>query len=127
MKYAVVAVLIAVVLAAGCIGQNAPPTGGSVSGTPTDGQILEFYGAECPHCINMVPIVEQVEKETGITVVRLEVWYNETNKAKMTEYKDMITAGCNGSFGVPAFVNLNTGKSVCGELTADELKAFIAG
>jgi thiol-disulfide isomerase/thioredoxin len=126
MKYGI-ALLIAVVLAAGCIGQTVAPTGGSVSEKPADGQIIEFYGAGCPHCERMAPIVAEVEQELNITIDMKEVWSSDANRAEMTKYKDMITAVCNGAFGVPAFINLKTNKAMCGEKTVDELKAFILG
>ena len=127
MKYAIVALLIAVVLAAGCIGQASAPTGGSVSERPANGEIIEFFGAECPHCQNMAPIVAQAEQELGIIIDMKEVWHDDANRAEMTKYKDLITSSCGGTFGVPAFINLKTGKAMCGEKTLDELKAFILG
>ena len=28
--------------------------------------LLEFYGTECPHCVQMHELVERLEKEEGI-------------------------------------------------------------
>lgn len=99
--------------------------------TPTDGKLpcgltgfVEFYGEECPHCKKMIPIVEQVEKETGVTFQKLEVWHNETNVGIMALHADDITRDCK-FLGVPAFVSMKTNKSVCGEMSADKLKRFI--
>jgi thiol-disulfide isomerase/thioredoxin len=88
------------------------------------GEFVEFYGAECPHCLKMKPIVEQVESETGVTIQKLEVWHNETNQKTMMMHADNITSGC-GFMGVPAFYAAKTGKAVCGEMTAEALKDFI--
>jgi len=85
---------------------------------------VEFYGAECPHCKKMVPIVEQVEKDTGVTFQKLEVWHNETNVGIMALHADEITRDCGNMF-VPAFLSLKTNKSICGEISADKLKQFI--
>ena len=123
MKYGIALLLIAVILAAGCIGQSGAPTASAVTGT----DIIEFYGAECPHCLAMQPVVAQVEAELDINITKLEVWHDENNQAKFLEYESFVAPACGGGMGVPAFVNLRTGKAKCGELTAPELKAFITG
>jgi thiol-disulfide isomerase/thioredoxin len=83
--------------------------------------LLEFYGTECPHCQRMHAIVEQLEKEEGIKIEKLEVWHNEENEKKMKEYdKDLCG-------GVPFFFNTQTGKFICGEATHDELKSWALG
>ncbi|MFH0973565.1 MAG: thioredoxin family protein, partial [Candidatus Micrarchaeota archaeon] len=86
---------------------------------------IEFYGAECPHCLKMIPIVAQVEAETGVSIVKLEVWHNETNQQTMTFHANEIERDC-GFMGVPTFVSTKNRKAVCGEMTAEKLKAFIA-
>jgi len=88
------------------------------------GEIVEFYGAECPHCKKMEPIVAQVEAETGVPIQKLEVWHNETNQKTMMLHADDITQGC-GLMAVPAFYATKTGKAVCGEMTAEVLRDFI--
>ena len=66
--------------------------------------LLEFYGTECPHCVSMKPLVEKLEKETGMKIEQYEVWHNEENMRKMEEYG----AGLSG--GVPFFFNTETKK-----------------
>ncbi|MGC8885253.1 MAG: thioredoxin family protein [Candidatus Nanoarchaeia archaeon] len=88
------------------------------------GQFIEFYGAECPHCKKMAPIVSQVEQETGIEFQKLEVWHNQENQQKMLEYAGSIQRDC-GLLGVPAFVAVKTNKSICGEISTEKLKNFI--
>jgi thiol-disulfide isomerase/thioredoxin len=123
MKSAVAVLLIvAAVLVSGCIGQSSAPTGAAVSGA----DIMEFYGAECPHCKNMEPIVAQVEADLGLNITKLEIWHDEYNQNKFMEYEDLIKRSC-GGLGVPTFVNLKSGKAACGELSAAELNAFIKG
>lgn len=85
---------------------------------------VEFYGEGCPHCKKMVPIVEQVEIETGVTFQKLEVWHNDTNRGIMLQYAGDIERDC-GFLGVPAFISMKTNRSVCGEMSADRLKRFI--
>lgn len=121
MKKLVAALFIAVLIA-GCTAQPAP-TGAATM----DGQILEFYGAECPHCKNMEPIVAQVEQGLGFNVTKYEVWHDEDNRMIFMQYEGIVTPACGGGMGVPAFVNTKTNKAICGEKTADELNAFITG
>ena len=80
--------------------------------------LIMFYGTECPHCHVMVPLVERLEKETGVRVERLEVWHNEEN-AKLVETFDKGLCG-----GVPFFFNTKTRAFVCGEASYDELKKW---
>ncbi len=78
--------------------------------------LLEFYGEECPHCVDMHNLVEKLEKEEGIKVDALEVWHNEEN-AKRLEEIDKEFCG-----GVPFFYNTKSGKWICGEANYQELK-----
>lgn len=87
--------------------------------------LIEFWGRECPHCDKMKPIVEQLEKEEGIKVEKLEVWHNEENRKRQEEkFGDIIKPACGGFIGVPAFVNTDTNKVLCGEATLEELKEW---
>ena len=38
-----------------------------------------FTGTECDHCHANEPVVEQVEKELGMSIERLEVWHDANN------------------------------------------------
>lgn len=89
------------------------------------GRFIEFYGAECPHCKKMAPIVAQVENETGVQFDKLEVWHNETNKNLYLIYQEDITRDC-GDLIIPTFISLRTNRTKCGEMSGDDLKAFIA-
>ncbi len=80
--------------------------------------LLNFYGKECPHCHEMTPIIEKLEKETGVKVDRLEVWHDEENMKTMEKYDKNLCGG------VPFFFNTDNGKFVCGEATIDELKTW---
>lgn len=81
--------------------------------------LMNFYGTECPHCERMEPLIKQLETEVGITVDRFEIWHNKENAEKM---KACDKDGACG--GVPFFINTKTGKTICGEATCDELKAW---
>jgi thiol-disulfide isomerase/thioredoxin len=78
--------------------------------------LINFYGTECPHCERMIPIMDKLEKETGVTIERLEVWHSEANRAKYETYDRDDACG-----GVPFFVNTTTSKTICGEATYEEL------
>ena len=80
--------------------------------------LLNFYGKECPHCIAMKPLIDQLRKETGAAIEELEVWHNEENAKKLDGY-DKGKCG-----GVPFFINTNTGATICGEISYEELKSW---
>ena len=80
--------------------------------------LLEFHGTECPHCVEMEPIMDEVEKETGRKIRRMEVWHSAENQKKFMEL-DMGRCG-----GVPFFINTKTKKYICGATTKEKLKAW---
>lgn len=80
--------------------------------------LMEFYGEECPHCLDMHKLVVKLEKEEGIKVEALEVWHNEENE-KLLESIDKDLCG-----GVPFFYNSKNKKFICGEATYKELKEW---
>jgi len=110
-----------------------PPENGTVNQTgnltnntacPLPGEFVEFFGQGCHFCANMVPVVSQVENETGIDFRVLEIWYNKTNYDFMMEYASYIQRDC-GALGVPTFINIRTNKSVCGQMDVQELGDFV--
>jgi len=84
--------------------------------------LLEFYGTECPHCIKVAPLIDKLEKELGVEVKRLETWHNVENE-ELRKQKDAK----NDCGGVPYFYNEESGKSLCGESTYEEFKAWAEG
>ena len=82
------------------------------------GDLIEFYGTECPHCKEMEPLMERLEEDTNLKIERFEVWHNEKN-AKLLEQLDQGFCG-----GVPFFFNRKTGKWICGSTTYDNLKRW---
>lgn len=80
--------------------------------------LFEFYGEECPHCMDMRKLVAKLEREEGIKINSLEVWNNEENEKKLLELdKDLCG-------GVPFFYNTKNKKFICGEATYEELKEW---
>lgn len=83
--------------------------------------LYEFYGDSCPHCIEMMPVVEKLEKELGVKVEKLEVWNNEANAEKLEE----IDRGLCG--GVPFFYNDENKDFICGSCDEGRLRAWMKG
>lgn len=80
--------------------------------------LISFFGQECPHCERMESVVQKLEHDTGVTVERREVWHDKENMAMLTGYDKGVCGG------VPYFYNTETDKSLCGEVSIDELKAW---
>ena len=87
-------------------------------------KLLMFHGRECPHCRVMMPLVEKLEKETGIVFEKREVWHDEKNADLMRSHKAILGPKCGGQLRVPAFLNLDANDAHCGEMSFDELKAW---
>ncbi len=83
--------------------------------------LLEFYGEECPHCMDMKKVVKKLEENEGLKIESLEVWHNEENLKKM-EGLDQDRCG-----GVPYFYNTETNKWICGEAELPELTDWALG
>tara|TARA_Y100000034_G_C6879213_1_gene402577 strand:+ start:1658 stop:1918 length:261 start_codon:yes stop_codon:yes gene_type:complete len=81
--------------------------------------LLMFYGTECTHCHEMIPLIKKLEKETGVKVKQVETWHNSANKKKLESSKGYDKCG-----GVPFFLNEETGKSLCGSVDYDKLKKW---
>ena len=83
--------------------------------------LLEFYGETCPHCVEMKPMIEKVEKDLGVSIEKIEVWNDEANAKRMEE----IDKGLCG--GVPFFYNTETKKFLCGSSEEAAVIAWAKG
>jgi hypothetical protein len=72
----------------------------------------------------MKPIVEKMEKETGIELEKLEIWHNEKNADLMRSYREVITKVCGGQLRTPTFLNTDTNDVMCGEVSFKKLKEW---
>jgi thiol-disulfide isomerase/thioredoxin len=90
------------------------------------GRLIEFYGAECEHCKELTPVLERIQQELGVEIVKLEVWHNEENCELMKSY-DRDAEGNEFCGGIPFFYNENTGKKLCGMVRYERLKAWAEG
>lgn len=86
-----------------------------------ESHLLFFTGAECPHCHEMEPWVERLEKELKVKVEKLEVWHNSKNAELLKEYDKGFCGG------VPFFFNKKTGKWICGSVDYNTLKKWAEG
>jgi len=88
-------------------------------------RLIMFHGRECPHCRKMMPIVEELEKATGIAFDKREVWHSEENANLMRSLRDVIAPKCGGQLRVPTFFNEDTKDVMCGEVEYEKLKAWV--
>jgi len=86
--------------------------------------VIMFHGASCPHCHHMMPVVDRLIKE-GFKIEKKEVWNNEDNAKEMRSLRDIITPSCGDGLGVPAFVDKEKRKAICGECSYEELKEWL--
>lgn len=77
-----------------------------------------FYGRECPHCHEMLPLVKQLEKEEKLKAAKLEVWHSRKNAALQIEL------GKGKCVAVPFFFNEKTGESICGAVSYAQLRKW---
>ena len=80
--------------------------------------LLFFYGKECPHCHEMIPLLDRLEKEAGVSVERYETWHNKEHYERLSKY-DTGTCG-----GVPFMINTETQESICGSTDYEHLKSW---
>jgi hypothetical protein len=81
--------------------------------------LLYFYGVECSHCDLMDPLIRQLEDETGMTLRKFEVWYNDDNLRLLQRLdRDGV---CNG---VPFFYSKVKRDWICGATIYPNFKAW---
>ncbi|KAF6003480.1 hypothetical protein CCYA_CCYA07G2004 [Cyanidiococcus yangmingshanensis] len=84
--------------------------------------LLEFYGIECDHCVDMEPLMERLQKEIGLPIRRFEVWYSDDNLRLLQKLDKGSSCG-----GVPFFYNKRTKGWICGATTYENLKSWALG
>jgi len=87
--------------------------------------IVEFYGQECPYCVEIIPEVDRLEKEEDVEVERVEVWHNEENHKRMESLKRLYDQECEGNFVVPSFYDQETNRLICDPKTYENLKSWV--
>ncbi len=84
-----------------------------------------FWARECPHCRNMMPLVDRLIEEEGVEIEKLEIWHNEENADLMRSFKDVIAPKCGGQLRTPTFFDSETNDVVCGEVEYEALKEWV--
>ncbi|MBN1786521.1 MAG: hypothetical protein JW825_06015 [Candidatus Methanofastidiosa archaeon] len=79
-----------------------------------DEELLEFYGKECPTCMELSKSLDKLEQDDGIQIKRYEVWHNASNLSIMLKYAE---GRCSA---VPFLYNKRTGEYFCGALVPYE-------
>ena len=85
---------------------------------------IMFWAKECPHCRNMMPLVDRLIEEEGVKIEKLEIWHNEENADLMRSYKDVILPKCGGQLRTPTFFDTETNDVICGEVEHEVLKEW---
>jgi thiol-disulfide isomerase/thioredoxin len=85
---------------------------------------IMFWARECPHCRNMMPLVDRLIEEEGVEIEKLEIWHNEENADLMRSFKDVIAPKCGGQLRTPTFFDPESSDVVCGEVEYDALKEW---
>lgn len=83
--------------------------------------LLFFFGTECTHCHQMLPLIERLEKETGIKVDQLESWNDQENAKLLASYDNGLCGG------VPFMYNTDSKKFICGKCEYEDLKNWAEG
>jgi thiol-disulfide isomerase/thioredoxin len=85
---------------------------------------IMFWARECPHCKNMMPLVDRLTDEEGVEIEKLEIWHNEENADLMRSFKDVIAPKCGGQLRTPTFFDSETNDVICGEVEYEVLKEW---
>jgi len=83
--------------------------------------LLFFFGTECTHCHDMDPLLDQLEKEKGVQIERLECWHNDENAQLLAKYDNGLCGG------IPFMFNTESQKFICGNCDYETLKNWAEG
>jgi len=84
------------------------------------GRLLFFNGTECTKCHEMEPLIEKLEKETGVKVTALETYHNDQNRELLMK----ITNNGESCAQLPMFYNEDTKDMICGKCDYERLKKW---
>ena len=87
-------------------------------------EFILYHGKFCPHCNNMMPILEQAEKEADVKFTKKEIYGNEENKEEFKTLRELANKNCGGLL-IPSFYCKETNELICREHTLEELKEWI--
>ena len=81
-----------------------------------------FYAHDCEHCLAMLPKLNRLIEERGIEVDIREVSPDDPESVALFDQYDKRPGGCDG---VPLFVNPTSDAILCGEVSYEDLVAFV--
>ena len=87
-------------------------------------KLYMFHGRDCPHCKNMMPLVDKLEEESGIRFDKREVWHDDENQDLMRSFRPVLAPKCGGQLRVPTFFNPESEDVLCGEVEYEKLKEW---
>ncbi len=82
-------------------------------------RLIMFYEEQCAPCVAMEPLINELEKNLGIKIEKLEAMSNEKNRQLLEKYA--------GVSMVPFFYNEDTGAKISGEADYNSLKKWAQG
>ncbi len=82
-------------------------------------RLIMFYEEKCVPCVAMEPLINQLEKELGVKIAKLEAMRDEKNRQLLERYA--------GVSMVPFFYNEITGERMSGESDYESLKKWAQG
>ncbi|MFH1779566.1 MAG: hypothetical protein ABH803_00275 [Candidatus Micrarchaeota archaeon] len=88
--------------------------------------LIHFFGREHPSTPEATVLVNQLERDQGVSIERLEVWHNHQN---FKLFKKILKKGAPNSseMQVPLFYNKKTGKTITGVKDYQSLVAWANG
>lgn len=57
-------------------------------GKPTSSHLLEFYGIDCDHCVDMEPLIQKLRDEENLALRRFEVCVFEEQPAEEDGFEE---------------------------------------
>jgi glutaredoxin len=99
-------------------------TTSATSGGNSQADIVLYYGAECPHCLNVEKFITDNKIDEKISFAKKEVWHNTTNNTDM-ENKAKECALDTSKIGVPFLYA--RGKCFVGEIEVENFFKKEAG
>lgn len=87
--------------------------------------IILFYGATCPYCHDIEPVLDRLENEKAVVIERLEVWNNPENQKRMDALTPLYEKECGGNMIVPSVYDPATGRLICNPGSYEKLTQWL--
>ena len=121
---AAIIVVIAAIVAVPGLSASVFPSPADTAGSSGPVTVYFFYGEECPHCHEVRPVIDALQKKyPDVEFLILETWHNQTNAAIAATLNDDL--GVTKS-GVPEVIIGKTALFGSGEIPEKLEQAIIA-